>query len=496
MKYILALDQGTTSSRALIIDHTAMVKASAQKEFKQIFPKPGLVEHDPDEIWSSQASVITEVLIKAGLSSDAIVAIGITNQRETTVVWDRKSGKPLFNAIVWQDRRTSAFCQTLKQQGLEPLFQQRTGLVLDPYFSGTKLRWILDNVPGAKEKAHRGELAFGTVDAWLIWKLSGGKHHVTDITNASRTLLFNIHKKVWDEELLDILGIPSSLLPDVVSCSEHICNTHSPLFSSPLPICGLAGDQQAALFGQVCLEKGMAKATYGTGGFMLMNTGTEPVTSKNNLITTIGYTLGGEVHYALEGSVFIAGAVVQWLKNNLGLIKASKDVEALASSVPDTAGVFFVPAFTGLGAPYWDPEARGTIVGLTRGTQAAHLARAALQGIVFQVCDVLKAMESDANTTIQQLRVDGGAVRNNLLMQMQADLLGVNVIRPKMTELTALGAAFLAGLAIQFWKDPEEIKQFWQIDKTFEPAMPITLANKALEDWKHAVRCARAWEVK
>ncbi len=494
MEYILTLDQGTTSSRALLIGRDANIKAVAQKEFRQIFPKPGLVEHDPDEIWSSQASVIAEILAKAGINRNAIAAIGITNQRETTIVWDKKSGQAIFNAIVWQDRRTTAFCQELKKQGLESLFQKKTGLVLDPYFSGTKLRWILDHVPGAREKAGRGELAFGTVDSWLIWKLSGGKKHVTDVTNASRTLLFNIHERKWDEELLKILDIPASMLPEVVSCSEKICVTDSPLFTSPIPICGLAGDQQAALFGQVCWQKGMAKATYGTGGFMLMNTGTQAVTSKNNLLTTIGYELDGKLYYALEGSVFIAGAVVQWLRDNLGIIKSSKEVEALAASVPDTAGVYFVPAFTGLGAPYWDPEARGTIVGLTRGTQAGHLARAALQGIVFQVCDVLKAMESDAGTTIEQVRVDGGAVSNNLLMQMQSDLLGVPVIRPKVTELTALGAAFFAGLASGFWRNSDEIIDFWQIDRTFKPALPKDVMQKSMDEWKRAVRCARAWE--
>lgn len=367
MEYILAIDQGTTSSRALLIEHRGSIKAVAQKEFQQFFPEPGQVEHDPNEIWSSQAAVITEVLVKARINSSAIAAIGITNQRETTIVWERETGNPIYYAIVWQDRRTAPFCQELKRQGLEPLFQKKTGLVLDPYFSGSKLHWILENVPGAKEKAIKGKLAFGTVDSWLIWKLTNGKRHVTDVTNASRTLLFNIHKKSWDEEILKLLEIPSSLLPDVVSCSEMIAETSSTLFASPIPICGLAGDQQAALFGQGCFERGMAKATYGTGGFMLMNTGTEVVDSRNNLITTIAYEQGGEMCYALEGSVFIAGAVVQWLKNNLGIIKSSNEVEALAQTVPDTAGVFFVPAFTGLGAPYWDPNARGTIVGLTRG---------------------------------------------------------------------------------------------------------------------------------
>ncbi len=495
MEYILAIDQGTTSSRALLIEHRGSIKAVAQKEFQQFFPEPGQVEHDPNEIWSSQAAVITEVLVKARINSSAIAAIGITNQRETTIVWERETGNPIYYAIVWQDRRTAPFCQELKRQGLEPLFQKKTGLVLDPYFSGSKLHWILENVPGAKEKAIKGKLAFGTVDSWLIWKLTNGKRHVTDVTNASRTLLFNIHKKSWDEEILKLLEIPSSLLPDVVSCSEMIAETSSTLFASPIPICGLAGDQQAALFGQGCFERGMAKATYGTGGFMLMNTGTEVVDSRNNLITTIAYEQGGEMCYALEGSVFIAGAVVQWLKNNLGIIKSSNEVEALAQTVPDTAGVFFVPAFTGLGAPYWDPNARGTIVGLTRGVKAAHIARAALQGIAFQVSDVLKAMESDSGLLLKELRVDGGAVKDNLLMQMQADLLSVPVTRPVVTELTALGVAFLAGLAIKFWRDRKEIQQFWQTDRIFSPTLSQEQIRKANDDWKRAVRCAKAWEL-
>jgi glycerol kinase len=478
----------------LLVDHSSNIVAVAQKEFQQIFPKPGLVEHDPNEIWFSQASVVAEVLVKANIQSKSIKAIGITNQRETTIVWDRDTGEPIYNAIVWQDRRTMAICQKLKQKGFEAVFRKKTGLVLDPYFSGTKLHWILKNVPGAMEKAQKGKLAFGTVDAWLIWKLSNGKRHVTDVTNASRTLLFDIHQKKWDDELLNTLEIPRSLLPDVVSCSEEIAKTDCPIFSSSIPICGLAGDQQAALFGQMCFHKGMAKATYGTGGFMLMNTGKVAVESRNNLITTIGYEQGGELIYALEGSVFIAGAVVQWLRDNLGLIKTSSEVEELASSVEDTAGVFFVPAFTGLGAPHWDPQARGTIVGLTRGTNGGHIARAALQGIAFQVCDVLKAMENDANTPIKELRVDGGAVADNLLMQIQSDLLGVPVIRPKVTELTGLGAAFLAGLRVGFWKNREEIQRFWQLDKTFSPKLPTSQKDIMLQDWKRAVRCARAWE--
>lgn len=492
MDYILAIDQGTSSSRALLIDRRGTIAAVAQKKFEQFFPQPGLVEHNPKEIWSSQSAAIAEVMAKAG--GGKIHAIGLTNQRETTIVWDRQTGEPIYNAIVWQDRRTMTICEKLKEQGYEALFRKKTGLLLDPYFSGTKLHWILNNVPGAKEKAKQGKLCFGTVDAWLIWNLSKGKRHVTDVTNASRTLLFNIHEKKWDDELLQILEIPRGLLPEVTSCSEEIAVTDSPLFPTPLPICGLAGDQQAALFGQMCFQKGMAKATYGTGGFLLMNTGKEAILSKNHLLTTIGYEQGGELAYALEGSVFIAGAAVQWLKENLGLIKSSSEVEQLAASVEDTAGVYFVPAFTGLGAPHWDPQARGAILGLTRGTKAAHIARAALQGIAFQVWDVLKAMEIDANTPIKDLRVDGGAASNNLLMQMQADLLDASVIRPKVTELTALGAAFLAGLHIGFWKDRKEIQKFWEMDKTFTPKLQSGQREEMLHNWARAVRSAKAWE--
>lgn len=494
MKYILALDQGTTSSRALLVDKQGMIKAKAQKEFKQIFPSPGWVEHDPKEIWSSQMAVVTEVLAHSGVSIQDIGGIGITNQRETTVLWDRKTAKPIFNAIVWQDRRTTDYCQKLKNQGLETLFRKKTGLLLDPYFSGTKIRWILDQVPGAHERAKRGEIAFGTIDTWLIWKLTDGKLHVTDATNASRTLLYNIYTGDWDDELLSILQIPKEILPKVCSSSEVYGESSTNVLSASIPICGIAGDQQAALFGQACTKEGMVKNTYGTGCFMLMNTGTRPVLSKSNLLTTVAYKIGKETSYALEGSVFIAGAVVQWLKDNLGLIKTSADVEKLASSAPDSNGVFFVPAFTGLGAPYWNPYARGMIMGLSRGSTAAHIARAALDSIAYQVMDVIKAMEADSQISIKELRADGGAVVNNQLMQFQSDLLGVPVIRPQITELTALGAAYLAGLAIGFWKNQTEIASHWKEDKTFTPAMEKEKAQKLYLQWCKAVETAEHWE--
>ncbi|MBS0652965.1 MAG: glycerol kinase GlpK [Verrucomicrobia bacterium] len=495
MKYILALDQGTTSSRAMLIDHSGAVVAKAQKEFRQIFPSPGWVEHNPQEIWSTQASVASEVLAHSGIAPNEIAAIGITNQRETTVIWDRKTGQPIANAIVWQDRRTTELCQALKDKGLESAIRQKTGLLLDPYFSGTKVHWLLHHVPGAMEKAKRGELAFGTIDTWLVWKLTGGKQHVTDVSNASRTLMFNIHTKCWDEEILKILDIPDSILPRVASSSEVYGETNSSLFSTPIPIAGIAGDQQAALFGQACFKPGMVKTTYGTGCFMLMNTGNKPVESKNNLLTTIAYEVRGNLEYALEGSVFIGGAVVQWLRDNFNLIKKSSDIQRLASSVPDNGGVYFVPAFTGLGAPYWDPYARGMIMGLTRGTQAGHVARAAIEGTAFQVTDVLHAMEIDSGIHIDQVRVDGGAVQDALLMQFQADLLGVPVVRPKMTELTALGAAFLAGLAVGFWKDLSEISSYWQLDHTFQPTMPENDVSRLMKNWQKAVKCAQQWRV-
>lgn len=494
MGYVLALDQGTTSSRSLLVGHDGTIKAVAQKEFKQIFPSPGWVEHDANEIWSSQAGVIAEVLAKSGISAKEIVAIGITNQRETTIVWDKKTSAPLMNAIVWQDRRTTEICQKLKSQGLEPLFKKKTGLLLDPYFSGTKIHWILKNVPGAQARAERGELAFGTVDSWLTWKLTNGEKHVTDVSNASRTLIFNIHSCEWDAELLKILEIPRSMLPQVCASSEVYGTAHINVLPAKIPISGIAGDQQAALFGQACLEKGMVKATYGTGSFLLMNTGKNPVESTNNLLTTIAYKINGELNYALEGSVFIAGAVVQWLRDNLGIIKASAEVEKLALSVPDSGGVYFVPAFTGLGAPHWDPYARGAIVGLTRGSTAAHIARAALEAIAFQVRDVLKAMEADSKVAISEVRVDGGAVKDNLLMQFQADLMGVPIVRPQVSELTALGAAFLAGLAVGFWKNLDEVAAHWKQEKRFTPQMDHAKVFELCRKWKKALACAQLWE--
>ena len=493
-KYILSLDQGTTSSRAMLITREGKVWASAQREFRQLFPSPGWVEHDPDEIWSSQASVAAEVIARSGIAQTEIAAIGITNQRETTVIWDKITGKPIAPAIVWQDRRTTEECQALKKQGLEPLFQKKTGLLLDPYFSGTKIQWLLNKIPGAKERAKKGELAFGTIDTWLIWKLTQGKAHVTDVTNASRTLIFNIHTQDWDEELLNIFDIPKEILPKVCSSSEIYAHTHTPLFAESIPIGGVAGDQQAALFGQGCFHRGMVKTTYGTGCFMLMNTGEKSVFSNNKLLTTIAYQINGKTTYALEGSVFIGGAAVQWLRDGLGIIKSSSDIERLALSVKDNNGVYFVPAFTGLGAPYWDPYARGIIVGLTRGCTSAHLARAALEAIAYQVTDVLKAMESDAQVKVQELRVDGGAVVNNLLLQFQADILNTSVIRPEMTELTALGAAFLAGLAVGFWKDQDEIASYWKKERAFTPSMDENTALTLRKKWIRAVRCAQQWE--
>jgi glycerol kinase len=494
MKYILALDQGTTSSRAVLISQEGKIHATAQKEFKQYFPTPGWVEHDPREIWSSQASCMSEVLAKGQVPPDQIAGIGITNQRETTIVWDRKTGKPLMNAIVWQDRRTTEICQDLKGKGLEPLFRQKTGLLLDPYFSGTKLFWILKQIPGALERAKQGDLAFGTVDTWLLWQLTDGACHMTDVTNASRTLLFNIHTLDWDDDLLNILKIPRAILPEVRSSSEIYGKTTTSVLSASIPICGIAGDQQAALIGQACFSKGMVKTTYGTGCFLLMNTGSQPVISKNNLLTTIAYKIKDELVYALEGSVFIGGAVVQWIRDNLGLIKKSAEIEKLASSVPDSGGVYFVPAFTGLGAPYWDPYARGVIVGLTRGTTAGHIARSALDGIAHQVMDVLKAMEGDAAISIPEIRVDGGAVQNNLLMQFQADLMGVPVIRPKITELTAYGAAFLAGLAVGIWKDKSETATYWKEDRRFNPSMAPDKVHQLRRKWEKAIDCAQTWE--
>ncbi|MEA2710154.1 MAG: glycerol kinase [Phycisphaerales bacterium] len=495
MPAILALDQGTTSSRAIVFDHGGHIVKVAQKEFRQIFPKAGWVEHDPEEIWESQRAVAAEVIKAAGLSAKDVAAIGITNQRETTLVWDRKSGKPICNAIVWQDRRTAEFCDQLKAQGHADLVQQKTGLVIDAYFSGSKLRWILDNVPGARGRAEKGELAFGTVDAWLLWKLTGGRLHVTDVSNASRTMLFNIHTGDWDAELLTLLKIPREVLPKVRPSSEVYGEADASLLGGGVPIAGIAGDQQAALFGQTCFARGLAKNTYGTGCFMLMNVGQEAVPSKHQLLTTVAWKQGNaKMEYALEGSVFIGGAVVQWLRDGLGIIKSSADIEKLAASVPDCGGVYLVPAFAGLGAPHWDQYARGTISGLTRGTTSAHLARAALEGIAFQVADILELMQKDSGIQIKELRVDGGAAANNLLMQFQADILGAPVVRPRVTETTALGAAYLAGLAVGYWKSTDDVKANWEIERKFDPNMSSKDRDHRRSRWNEALRRAADWE--
>jgi glycerol kinase len=494
-KFILALDQGTTSSRAILFNHEGHVHGCAQREFRQIFSHPGWVEHDPNDIWQSQFDVALQVMKETGVVAKDIAAIGITNQRETTVVWDRATGVAIGNAIVWQDRRTAGICDALREAGHAALFQRKTGLVLDAYFSGTKVRWLLDNVPGARERAERGELAFGTVDSWLISKLSG--QHVTDTSNASRTLMFNIHTLSWDDELLEVLGIPRSMLPRVVASSEVVGHTDPDLFGQALPIAGIAGDQQAATFGQACMRPGMAKNTYGTGCFMLMNTGADAITSHNNLVTTVGWTCGNggraDTTYMLEGSVFMAGAIVQWLRDGLGIIQNSSDVEALAASVPDTDGVVFVPAFAGLGAPHWDAYARGTIVGMTRGTTKAHIARAALASIAYQSVDILAAMQNDSAIQLRELRVDGGASRNDLLMQFQADVLGVPVVRPVVTETTALGAAYLAGIAVGFWTSQEEVAAQWRMERRFEPHMSDDERAQRLKQWHRAVERSRAW---
>lgn len=489
-KFMLALDQGTTSSRAIIFDHAGTPVSIAQKEFTQIFPQPGWVEHDPMEIWSSQIGVAAEAISKATLRSSDIEAIGITNQRETTVVWDRRTGKPVYNAIVWQDRRTADICDALVEKGYEDTIRKKTGLVIDAYFSATKIKWILDNVPGARENAEAGHLAFGTIDSWLVWNLTDGKVHATDITNASRTLLFNINTLTWDKELLDLFGVPASMLPEVKSSSEVVAQTSIGIFSTPIPIAGIAGDQQSALFGQMCTKPGMVKNTYGTGCFMLMNIGDKPILSSHKLVTTIAWKIGDQVQYALEGSIFIAGAVVQWLRDGLGIISSSGEVENLARKVESSDGVYLVPAFVGLGAPHWDPHARGTIIGMTRGTGAAHIARAALESIAYQTNDVLKAMEADASIGIEELRVDGGATANNLLMQFQSDILGVDVVRPQVTEVTAIGAAYLAGLATGFWKDVEEIRKQWKIDRAFKPTAGFR-KDELIKGWKRAVQAAK-----
>lgn len=484
-EYIVALDQGTSSSRAIVFNRKGEAKAVCQKEFTQHFPQPGMVEHDPMEIWATEYAVMTEAVTSLGLGGADIAAIGITNQRETTIVWDAATGKPICNAIVWQDRRTSEYCDSLKEAGLTEMIRSKTGLIIDAYFSGTKIRWILENVPGARERAERGELRFGTVDSWLVWNLTGGHEHVTDVSNASRTMLFNIHTLQWDAELLDILGVPLSMMPQVKSSSEVYGRTS--LLGEDVPVSGIAGDQQAALFGQMCTEQGAVKNTYGTGCFLLMNTGEKPIVSKNNLLTTIAWKLDGKVTYALEGSIFVAGSVVQWLRDGLGIIRSSSEVEALAASVSDAGGVYMVPALTGLGAPYWDQYAKGSIHGITRGTTAAHIARAALEGIAFQTMDIVSAMEKDAGVPLGELKVDGGASRNNLLMQFQSDVLVTKVVRPLVTETTALGAAYLAGLAVGFWKSIDEVKRQWQAERIFTPTMAPDLVALAKKGWADAV---------
>ncbi len=491
--YILALDQGTTSSRAIIFDHQGSIIATSQKEFKQIYPQSGWVEHDPNEIWYTQASVAAEVVAKQKLRREQIAAIGITNQRETTIVWDRETGEPIYNAIVWQDRRTASRCDALKAQGHTQMIQEKTGLVIDAYFSGTKVQWILENVDGARQKAEQGKLAFGTVDSWLIWKFTLGKQHLTDVTNASRTMLFNIHTLTWDEDLLKLFNIPESMLPEIRSNSEVYGHNQTDLFAVDAPIAGMAGDQQAALFGQMCVDEGMIKNTYGTGCFMVLNTGEKPFVSKNNLLSTLAWKVGDQVNYALEGSIFIAGAVVQWLRDGLGIIQNSSQSETLAQSVEDNGGVYFVPALTGLGAPHWDQYAQGMMIGLTRGTTAGHIARAALEGVTFQVYDVLQAMVADTKITPEELRVDGGAVANSLMMQFQADILNLPVVRPQVLETTALGAAYFAGLAVGYWNDLEELKAQWKIDQTFQPKMEAAQSKDLLQNWQRALDRAKGW---
>lgn len=486
-KFILALDQGTTSSRAIVFDHNGQIKSVAQKEFTQYFPQPGWVEHNPNEIWSSQASVIAEAISAIDINGLDIAGIGITNQRETTIVWDVDTEEPIYNAIVWQDRRTSEFCDELKAQGLTDKIHEKTGLIIDAYFSGTKIKWILDNVPGARKRAEMGKLRFGNVDSWLVWRLTRGEIHVTDVTNASRTMLFNIHDLKWDEELMELLDIPMSMMPAVKSSSEIYGHTKTTIFAHEVPISGIAGDQQAALFGQMCIEPGSIKNTYGTGCFVMLNTGNKPVMSKNNLLTTIAWKIGDQVVYALEGSIYVGGSVVQWLRDGLGFITSSSEIEDLASTVPDSGGVYFVPALTGLAAPYWDQYARGTIVGITRGTTRAHIARAALDGIAFQTYDIAQAMAKDMNASLTELKVDGGASRNNLLMQSQADLLGIKVVRPRITETTALGAAYLAGLAVGFWKNIDDIKNQWQVERCFEPIADSDTVEAAKAGWADAI---------
>ena len=487
-KYILALDQGTSSSRAIVFDRHGNTKAVSQKEFTQIFPKPGWVEHNPMEIWSSQAAVIAEAITSIDINGLNIAGIGITNQRETTIVWDAETGAPVYNAIVWQDRRTSEYCDSLKKDGRTDLIRSKTGLIIDAYFSATKIRWILDNVDGARKRAEEGKLRFGTVDTWLIWMLTRGEVHVTDVSNASRTMLFNIHTLEWDKELMSLFDIPESMMPQVKSSSEVYGYTKTTLFAHEVPISGIAGDQQAALFGQMCTEPGSVKNTYGTGCFLLMNSGERPIMSSNNLLTTIAWKIGDTVNYALEGSIFVAGSVVQWLRDGLGIIKSSVEVEELAASVPDNGGVYFVPALTGLGAPHWDQYAKGSIYGISRGTTSAHIARAALEGIAFQTMDIVNAMQKDAGITLKELKVDGGASRNNLLMQFQADILETSVIRPKVTETTALGAAYLAGLAVGYWESLDHIKSQWGVEQEFTPGADAEKITALKAGWNDAIK--------
>lgn len=491
-KYILALDQGTTSSRAIVFDHHGSMVAVAQKEFKQYYPKPGWIEHDGEEIWESQIEVARQAIKKAKLKASQIAAIGITNQRETTLIWDKETGELIHKAIVWQDRRTSRYCDQLKEEGFEDTIRNKTGLIADAYFSGTKVKWILENVPGAKKKAEAGKLAFGTIDSFLIWKLTGGKLHITDVTNASRTLLYDIHKMWWSTTITKHFDVPISMLPQVVPSSQKYGETDPEIFGEAIPIGGIAGDQQAALFGQMCVEPGMIKNTYGTGSFVVLNTGDKPIPSKNSLLTTVAWQLNGKTTYALEGSIFIAGAIVQWLRDGLGIIKSSSDVEELAQTVEDNGGVYMVPALAGLGAPHWDQYARGTICGVTRGTTAGHFARAALESIAYQAMDVLRAMKADSGIDFKELRVDGGATANNTLMQFQADLLKVPVVRPKVMETTALGAAYLAGLAVGYWSSLDEIKEQWQMDRTFEPSSDFH-AEELTKGWDKAIGRSKNW---
>ncbi|WP_283147572.1 glycerol kinase GlpK [Silvimonas soli] len=492
-QFILALDQGTTSSRAIVFDRAGNIVSLAQKEFHQHYPQAGWVEHDPLEIWGTQAGVAAEAVASVGLESGQIAAIGITNQRETTIVWDRETGHPVYNAIVWQDRRTASYCDSLKRDGLEQMIREKTGLPIDAYFSGSKIKWILDNVPGARSRAEQGKLAFGTVDSWLVWNFTHGREHVTDVSNASRTMLFNINTLQWDDELLKLLDIPHSMLPQVRSSSEVYGHTADNLFGGAIPIAGIAGDQQSALFGQQCTRPGMVKNTYGTGCFLMMNTGNKPITSRNNLLSTVAWQVKGEVQYALEGSIFSGGAVVKWLRDGLGIIRTSSEVDSLARSVPDSDGLYLVPAFAGLGAPHWNQDARGSMFGATLGTTGGHVARAALESIAYQTMDVLKAMEADAGITMPELRVDGGATVNDLLMQFQSDILGINVVRPKITETTALGAAYLAGLAVGYWNDVEDVQGQWQLDQRFTQQLPQAEVDRRVAGWQRAIKATIAW---